>query len=130
MVFPSQTFKEEIENKEQRGGPLLDQTDVKLIFGHVTPIFEAHMRIRDQLNEIVLRPEDDLCVGSVILQNADALLKCYPPFVNYFEKTKETIQTCDKEKPRFHAFLKVKATMPHLFVCLGYLITCCVVLSW
>ena len=94
------------------------------------------MRIRDELNEIVLKPEEDLCVGDVILKHvnillfyrifhnfvyfaqflcnfvffaqADALLKCYPPFVNYFEKTKETIHNCDKEKPRFHAFLKVK----------------------
>ena len=94
------------------------------------------MRIRDELNEIVLKPEEDLCVGDVILKHvriqpflydfftnlcnfscfcvifvyfaqADALLKCYPPFVNYFEKTKETIHNCDKEKPRFHAFLKV-----------------------
>ena len=47
------------------------------------------------------------CVISVYFAQADALLKCYPPFVNYFEKTKETIHNCDKEKPRFHAFLKV-----------------------
>jgi hypothetical protein len=38
---------------------------------------------------------------------ADALLKTYPPFINFYEKTKEMILNCDKTKPRFHAFLKV-----------------------
>ena len=35
------------------------------------------------------------------------MIKVYPGFVNYFEIIKETISKCDKEKPRFHAFLKV-----------------------
>lgn len=35
------------------------------------------------------------------------MLKAYPPFVNYFEQTKETIAKCDKTNTRFHAFLKV-----------------------
>lgn len=39
---------------------------------------------------------------------AEALVKAYPPFVNFFEDTKERIQKCDKTNPRFHAFLKVK----------------------
>ena len=38
---------------------------------------------------------------------AEAMLKAYPPFVNYFEQTKETITKCDKTNTRFHAFLKV-----------------------
>lgn len=35
------------------------------------------------------------------------LVKAYPPFVNFFEMSKETIVRCEKQKPRFHAFLKV-----------------------
>ena len=35
------------------------------------------------------------------------MIKAYPGFVNYFEMIKETIVKCDKERPRFHAFLKV-----------------------
>lgn len=33
-------------------------------------------------------------------------MKAYPMFVNYFENTKETLETCDAKYPRFHAFLK------------------------
>ena len=36
------------------------------------------------------------------------MVKVYPPFVNYFEMTKETVLRCDRDVPRFHAFLKVK----------------------
>ena len=35
------------------------------------------------------------------------MVKVYPPFVNYFEMTKETVVRCDRDIPRFHAFLKV-----------------------
>ena len=35
------------------------------------------------------------------------MLKCYPPFVNFFESSKETIESCEARHPRFHAFLKI-----------------------
>lgn len=44
--------------------------------------------------------------NSCFFQSKD-LLKTYPPFVNFFEMSKETITRCEKQKPRFHAFLKV-----------------------
>lgn len=47
---------------------------------------------------------------------AEAMLKAYPPFVNYFEQTKETITKCDKSNTRFHAFLKVRSI--HWVCCL------------
>ena len=34
-------------------------------------------------------------------------MKVYPVFVNFFEMSKETVVKCDRERPRFHAFLKV-----------------------
>lgn len=40
------------------------------------------------------------------------MVKVYPPFVNYFEMTKETVTRCDRDVPRFHAFLKVKIAIP------------------
>lgn len=39
------------------------------------------------------------------------MVKVYPPFVNYFEMTKETVARCDRDIPRFHAFLKVKSVI-------------------
>jgi len=42
---------------------------------------------------------------------AKDILKVYPPFVNFFEVSKETLHRCDKQYPRFHAFLKVRKTV-------------------
>lgn len=36
-----------------------------------------------------------------------AFVTSYPPYINFFEKTKEMIIECDNRYPRFHAFLKV-----------------------
>lgn len=38
--------------------------------------------------------------------------KAYPPFINYFEKSKEMLEQCDLMKPRFHAFLKIRQAKP------------------
>nr|AUG84409.1 ECT2 [Platynereis dumerilii] len=101
------TFRDEIIKPDQPGGPLLDPTDVKMIFGKIPPIYEVHTKIRDELESLLVNWSESKCVGQVFLNHADALMKAYPPFVNFFENTKETIQHCDKAKPRFHAFLKV-----------------------
>ena len=45
-------------------------------------------------------------VGTIILEFAEDLLKAYPPFVNFFENTKNKIKEVDQKNPRFHAFLK------------------------
>ena len=50
---------------------------------------------------------EDTCIGDVVLKQSDALLRVYPPFVNFFDLSKEALQKCDKTLPRFHAFLKV-----------------------
>ena len=40
------------------------------------------------------------------------MMKAYPPFINFFEFSKETVEKCDKQKPRFHAFLKISHSKP------------------
>lgn len=42
-----------------------------------------------------------------LLQSND-LEKAYPPFINFFENTRDMLVKCDKTKPRFHAFLKLR----------------------
>ena len=56
-----------------------------------------------------------MCNRNFVDFQAEALSKFYPSFVNYFEKTKETIIRCDKSKPRFHAFLKVRLLINLLY---------------
>jgi len=108
-------FKDPIEAPDQAAGPILDQTEIKEIFGNLPPIYEVHCKIKDRLEKLTNRlnvNEESISVGDIYLDNADALLKTYPPFVNFYEKTKDAILNCDKIKPRFHAFLKIAQSKP------------------
>ena len=101
MILRCQGFKEEIENRDQPGGPLLDVTDIKMIFGNIPPIYDVHMKIRDELNGIVLAPETEHSIGDVILKHVrtghvmNAIAGCMLPLQipnpgNYFSKSWKT----------------------------------------
>lgn len=105
-------FREPLESADQVGGPLLDPTEVKIIFGHLPPIFEVHSKLCHDLSELLNDWHEECSISSVILRHSQDLLKAYPPFVNFFEKTKEMLVECDQTKPRFHAFLKICQSKP------------------
>ena len=49
-----------------------------------------------------------ISTSSLSLPQSDDLLRVYPPFVNFFEMSKEALARCERVYPRFHAFLKVR----------------------
>ncbi|KAH9491795.1 Protein T2, partial [Bulinus truncatus] len=106
------TFKAQIEKPDQYNGAILAPQDTKIIFGNIPPIYEAHCKLRDSLLFLVEHWSETNSVGECLLKRADELMKAYPPFVNFFENTKETIQKCDNSNPRFHAFLKLCLSKP------------------
>lgn len=55
---------------------------------------------------------EDCLIGKIIFDHREALVKAYPPYVNFFEQMKETLQQCDNQNPRFHAFLKINQAKP------------------
>ncbi|XP_036357834.1 protein ECT2-like [Octopus sinensis] len=105
-------FKEKIEEPNHYNVPILVPLEIKSIFGKIPPIYDIHCKIRDELSDLINNWKEDALVGDVILKHADKLVKAYPPFVNFFEKTKESILECEKKNPRFHAFLKVSLNKP------------------
>lgn len=104
-------FKEPLE-KEPRGGSIISAEDIKTIFGRLPGILEVHNKIMNELESLVNDWKEDKCIGNIISSHAEELVKVYPPFVNYFEMTKETVARCDRESPRFHAFLKACLSRP------------------
>ncbi|XP_054605593.1 protein ECT2 isoform X5 [Nothobranchius furzeri] len=107
-----QLFKHPLEKEGQVGGPILAQEEMKTIFGSIPEIYEVHTRIKNDLEELLTDWSESQSVGNVILKYSKELLKAYPPFVNFFEMSKETIVRCEKQKPRFHAFLKINQAKP------------------
>ncbi|XP_050425921.1 protein ECT2-like isoform X2 [Adelges cooleyi] len=100
------------EMNGKKGCSLLDNTEIKIIFGNVLPIHEIHCKMLKKFKYLAETWEEDSSIGSVLLNYSNDLIKAYPPFVNYFEKTREMLLQCDQMKPRFHAFLKVGQTKP------------------
>ncbi|XP_046640377.1 protein ECT2-like [Daphnia pulicaria] len=107
-----EVFKKPLEDPSQVGGSLLDPTEVKIIFGNLPPIHEIHFELLVQLKNTALNWREDISVGALILKHSHDLVKAYPPFVNFFEQTKEVLSMSDRSKPRFHAFLKLGQSNP------------------
>ncbi|XP_020502023.1 protein ECT2 isoform X2 [Labrus bergylta] len=107
-----QLFKIPLEKEEQVGGPILAQEEMKTIFGSIPDIYEVHKKIKSDLEELLTDWSEDRSVGDIILKYSRELVRAYPPFVNFFEMSKETIVRCEKQKPRFHAFLKINQSKP------------------
>ncbi|XP_063322786.1 protein ECT2 isoform X2 [Pelmatolapia mariae] len=107
-----QLFKHPLEKEGQVGGPILAQEEIKTIFGSIPDIYEVHTRIKNDLEELLTDWSENRSVGNIILKYSKELVKAYPPFVNFFEMSKETIVRSEKQKPRFHAFLKINQAKP------------------
>ena len=105
-------FKEELENEAQTGGAVLDAAEIKLIFGHIGPIFDVHSNMLKELDKLIEEWTEEAFLGDVILKNTEDFLKAYPTFINFFETTKAAILKLDRDRPRFHAFLMIAKSRP------------------
>ncbi|XP_026285147.1 protein ECT2 isoform X1 [Frankliniella occidentalis] len=105
-------IKKPLEEFSEGEGPLLDNTELKTIFGHLPPIYDLHAAMLQELIRANANWTETTSIGSIILRHSRDMVKAYPPFVNFFEQTKEMLHKCDETKPRFHAFLKVCQSKP------------------
>ena len=64
-----QVFKKPLEDPNQVGGPLLDPTEVKIIFGNLPPIHDIHFELLVQLKNAALNWREDISVGALILKH-------------------------------------------------------------
>lgn len=105
-------FKTPLEDLIETSGELLNSTEARIIFGNFTPIYEVHKKMLAELRYCAAHWTEENSIGNIILRYAPDLMKAYPPYVNFIGNTKEMLQQCDENKPRFHAFLKVCQTKP------------------
>ncbi|CAH0722687.1 unnamed protein product, partial [Brenthis ino] len=106
---------EEMAEEDTNNGKnqaLLNNTELKIIFGNLPPIYELHQRMLEELHYAQAHWSEEVSIGRLVLRYTPDMVKAYPPFVNFFENTKEMLQQCDRENPRFHAFLKICQTKP------------------
>lgn len=105
-------FKKPLEDKIDKSDELVNSTEAKIIFGNFPPIYEVHKNMLEEFRYAAAHWTEDTSIGNIILKYASDLVKAYPPYVNFFENTKEMLDQCDQNKPRFHAFLKICQSKP------------------
>ncbi|EDV96869.1 GH16512 [Drosophila grimshawi] len=105
-------FKNKLEELAETNDPLLNKSEIKTIFGNFLPIHEVHQSMLEHLRKLHANWREDCLIGDIIIQHRDELIKAYPPYVNFYEQMKEQLLYCDREYPRFHAFLKINQTKP------------------
>lgn len=107
-------FKEPLEKMVEGSAEeaLLNRSEIKAIFGNFLPIHEVHKHMMSCLTTLHSNWSDSNLIGEVILKHRNDLLKAYPPYINFFEQMKEALAQCDRENPRFHAFLKINQSKP------------------
>ncbi|KAJ6641054.1 Protein ECT2 [Pseudolycoriella hygida] len=99
-------LKEMVDTKDA----LINISEIKSIFNNFSPIYDVHKEMLDKLRDLQEGWTEECLIGKIILDHREALIKAYPPYVNFFEQMKETLVQCDTQNPRFHAFLKIKQT--------------------
>uniref|UniRef100_A0A2K6M1J7 Epithelial cell transforming 2 n=1 Tax=Rhinopithecus bieti TaxID=61621 RepID=A0A2K6M1J7_RHIBE len=86
-----QLFQVPLEEEGQRGGRILAPEEIKTIFGSIPDIFDVHTKIKDDLEDLIVNWDESKSIGDIFLKYSKDLVKTYPPFVNFFEMSKETI---------------------------------------
>ncbi|CAF2039742.1 unnamed protein product [Rotaria magnacalcarata] len=97
-------FKTEMEKDDRRNGPILTKVESSQIFGNIEEIYELHLAIAEQLDRAT---NEETCIGSVFLANADALFRAYQPYTKFYDKTIDAIHSFEKNNSRFYAYLKI-----------------------
>lgn len=105
-------FQKPLEEMGDTNDALLNKSEVRAIFNNFSPIHEVHLQMLNHFRELQSNWTETCLIGKIILDYREALIKAYPPYINFFEQMKETLQQCDAENPRFHAFLKINQAKP------------------
>lgn len=79
-----QLFKEQLEKPDQLGGELLDTTEIRLIFGHLPPIYEVHKKINRELANLIVHWNETHCIGNVWLSHVNNFCSYYCFLIKFF----------------------------------------------
>ncbi|XP_031623915.1 protein ECT2-like [Contarinia nasturtii] len=105
-------FQKPLENMVDTDEELLNKSELRAIFNNFSPIYEVHLHMLNDFKELQSCWTDTCLIGKIILDHRERLLKAYPPYVNFFEQMKDTLQQCIAQNPKFHAFLKINQSKP------------------
>lgn len=63
-----QVYKEPLEEMVEREDCLLTNTEIKIIFGNVLPIYQVHLKMLEELKCFATSWQEDNSIGNVFLK--------------------------------------------------------------
>jgi RhoGEF, Guanine nucleotide exchange factor for Rho/Rac/Cdc42-like GTPases len=99
-------FKNPLEEKLNTNECILNQAEMKIIFGDLCPIFDTHKDLLKDLKYLEQNYSDSVSIGEVFVKHCTAFKKVYPPFINFFQDSNSLLKEKEKNS-RFLAFLKL-----------------------
>lgn len=61
-------YKEPLEEMVEKEDCLLKNTEIKIIFGNVLPIYQVHLKLLEELKCLATSWQEDSSIGSVFLK--------------------------------------------------------------
>ncbi|XP_017481243.1 PREDICTED: protein ECT2-like [Rhagoletis zephyria] len=98
-------FHEPLKNP-RTPGELPNEIELKTMFGGLPPIIEVHEQILRELEPVVANWKAENEVGKIFQKHSKTFLTVYPQYINFFEQTKEMIETCKLKYPCFSKFIR------------------------
>lgn len=68
LYFGGQMFKTPLEDLSVSEGQLLNNTELKIIFGNLPPIYEVHKQMLEELCWAASHWKEDFSIGNVFLK--------------------------------------------------------------
>lgn len=99
-------FKNPLEDKLNTEECILNQAEVKIIFGDLCPIFDTHKELLKDLKRLEQNYSESVSIGEVFVKYCPAFRRVYPPFINFFQDSNALLKEKEKNS-RFLAFLKL-----------------------
>lgn len=99
-------FKNPLEDKLNTDETILNQAEVKIIFGDLCPIFDTHRELLKDLKRLEQNYSETVSIGEVFVKYCASFKKVYPPFINFFQDANALLKEKEKNS-RFLAFLKL-----------------------
>lgn len=101
-----QHFKNPLEEKLNTEDCILNQAELKIIFGNLCPIFDTHKELLKDLKHFEQNYSESVSIGEVFVKYCSDFKRVYPPFINSFQDSNALLKEKEKNS-RFLAFLKL-----------------------
>ncbi|VDN07628.1 unnamed protein product [Thelazia callipaeda] len=102
-----QVYKEPLETQlSNPDSGLLTKAEISQMFSKVPPLIDVHENICRTLQSYIMHWMNERLIGKAWLDYVAELTPVYKAFINNYDTAIQTLNECDANKPKFHAFLK------------------------